>query len=364
MPSNYQAITKHNEEQLGQDTASRKDQISKYSDSTHFIYEILQNADDYGAEEVFFKLLETELWIEHDGEPFTECNVKAITYFGQSTSKEDLVKTGRFGVGFKSVFNFTATPIIISGCEHFQIYGLYRVKEYPYPDGFPRSRTRIILPFNHESENPDYVENLMARTDAYSKIEERLTSLNKNTLLFTRNIRKICWKTNDGSGYYSRKDDISNNARMTTITDGEHVKKYLVFSRKPRWKDEVHKTVDVAFGIDEKEAIVPVPVEEGFLYVLFATKQETHLRFILNGPYRTTPARENIAEDDSFNRHLIKETCDLVEDMLPQIRKKGLLTTKFLAVLPNKNRDDKLRSRLKTIFFHLMRLSSKWIMAI
>ena len=212
MPSNYQAITKHNEEQLGRDTASRKTQISMYSDSTHFIYEILQNADDYGAKEVFFKLSETELWIEHDGEPFTEENVKAITYFGQSTSREDLVKTGRFGIGFKSVFAFTATPIIISDCEHFKIYDLYRVKEHPYPDDLPRSRTRIILPFNHESENPDYVEDLMSRADAYSKIEERLTSLNKNTLLFTRNIREIRWETNDGSGHYSREDDKSNGS--------------------------------------------------------------------------------------------------------------------------------------------------------
>lgn len=355
MPSNYQAITKHNEEQLGRDTASRKTQISMYSDSTHFVYEILQNADDYEAKEVFFKLSETELWIEHDGKPFTEENVKAITYFGQSTSREDLVKTGRFGIGFKSVFAFTATPIIISDCEHFKIYGLYRVKEYPYPDDLPRSRTRIILPFNHESENPDYVENLISREDAYSKIEERLTSLNKNTLLFTQNIREIRWETNDGSGYYSREDDKNNNARMTTITDGEHVKKYLVFSRGPRWKDEVHKTVDVAFGIDEKGAIVPVPAEEDFLYVLFATKEETHLRFILNGPYRTTPARENISEDDSFNRHLMKETCDLVEDMLPQIQKEGLLTTKFLAVLPNED-DEKLRDFYKPIMERLVEL--------
>jgi len=346
MPSNYKAITKHNEKQLGQDTASRKTQISMYSDSTHFIYEILQNADDYGAKKVFFKLSEAELWIEHDGEPFTEENVRAITYFGQSTSREDLVKTGRFGVGFKSVFSFTATPIIISDREHFKIYGLYRVSEYPYPDDLPRPRTRIILPFNHESEKPDYVEDLMLQANAYSKIEERLTSLNKNTLLFTQNIREIRWETRDNSGHYSRKDDKSNDVRMTTITDdGEHVKQYLVFSRVPRWKDEEHKAVDIAFGLDEKGAIVPV--EENFLYVLFTTKQETHLRFILNGPYRTNPARETIAEDDSFNKHLIKETCDLVEDMLPQLRQKGLLTTKFLAVLPNKS--DKLRKFYKPI---------------
>ena len=104
MSSDYEAITKYNERQLGLDTESRKTQISMYSDPTHFIYEILQNADDYGATEVIFKLSKDKLIIEHNGEPFTEENVKAITYFGKSTSREDLVKTGRFGVGFKSVF--------------------------------------------------------------------------------------------------------------------------------------------------------------------------------------------------------------------------------------------------------------------
>ena len=136
MPSDYKAISEHNEDQLGKDTSSRKTQVSMYSDSTHFVYEILQNADDHGATEVLFKLSKDAVMIEHNGEPFKEENVKAITYFGKSTSREDLVKTGRFGIGFKSVFAFTATPIIISRPEHFQIYGLYRVREYPYPEVF------------------------------------------------------------------------------------------------------------------------------------------------------------------------------------------------------------------------------------
>ena len=57
MPSNYKAITEHNEDQLGKDTSSRKTQVSMYSDSTHFVYEILQNADDHDATEVLFKLI-------------------------------------------------------------------------------------------------------------------------------------------------------------------------------------------------------------------------------------------------------------------------------------------------------------------
>ena len=332
MPSDYKAITKYNEDQLGKDTESRKTQISMYSDSTHFVYEILQNADDYGANEVCFKLFRDGLEIEHNGEPFTEENVKAVTYFGKSTSRDDLVKTGRFGIGFKSVFAFTATPIVISDTEHFEIYGLYRVKEYPYPNDLSHSRTRIILPFNHECERPDYVENLMSRKEAHSKISERLKGLNMNILLFTQNIREIRWETENGSGHYSRKDDIDNNVRETTITDGDRKSKFLAFSSVPKWEGKEHKAVEITFSIDDTGKITQADER---LYVLFPTIQETRLRFTLNGPYRTNPARETISEVDPFNKYLMKETCELIKKALPKIKERGLLTVQFLGVLPN-----------------------------
>ena len=333
MPSNYQAITEHNEEQLGKDTSSRKTQVSMYSDPTHFVYEILQNADDYGATEVLFKLSKDDIVIEHNGEPFKEENVKAITYFGKSTSREDLVKTGRFGIGFKSIFAFTATPIIISDSEHFQIYGLYRVREYPYPDGFPRSRTRIVLPFNHESKQPDFVEELMSREEAYRQISECLIGLEMNTLLFTRNIREIRWEIDDLSDCYSREDEIDDNARLTTIKDGKHENTYLVFSKIPTWENEEHKAVEIAFVMDQQHQLVPMRDEA--LHVLFPTTSRTGLRFILNGPYRTNPARETISLIDSFNIHLLMVTCKLIKELLPKLRDRKHLTLQFLSILPN-----------------------------
>lgn len=344
MPSDYQAITDYNKRQLGEDTASRKTQINMYSDSTHFIYEILQNADDYGATEVLFKLFKDQLIIEHNGEPFKEVNVKAITYFGKSTSRDDLVKTGRFGVGFKSVFAFTATPIVISENEHFQIYDLYCVREYPYPTDISCSMTRIILPFNHESEKPDYVENIMLKGEAFSKISKRLTSLNMNTLLFTRNILEIHWEIDGHSGHYLREDDTNDKARWTTITDGDRLNKYLVFSRIPEWESKKYKPVEIAFAIDDKNILQPI---EDFLYVLFATTQETHLKFVLNGPYRTNPSRETISDEDQFNRHLMNEICALMKDVLLTLRQMDLMTTQFLSVLPNST--DNLRDFYKPL---------------
>ena len=333
MPSDYRAITEYNEDQLGKDTSSRKTQVSMYSDPTHFIYEILQNADDYGATEVLFKLSEDNIVIEHNGESFKEENVKAITYFGKSTSREDLVKTGRFGIGFKSVFAFTATPIIISGPEHFQIYGLYRVKEYPYPDGFSRSRTRIILPFNHKEKQPDFVEELVSEKEAYRQISKCLVGLDMNTLLFTQNIQEIRWEIGNRSEYYVREDEVDDNARLTTIKDGGNQKTYLVFWKSPIWEGEEHKAVEVAFAVDSQHQISLIEAE--YLHVLFPTREETGLRFILNGPYRTNPARETISRTDAFNCHLMKVTCELMKELLPKLRDKKFLALQFLSILPN-----------------------------
>jgi hypothetical protein len=331
MASDYRAITEYNERQLGRDTASRKTQISMYSDPTHFIFEILQNADDYGAKEVLFKLSRRELVIEHDGKPFLEENVRAVTYFGKSTSRDDLVKTGRFGVGFKSVFAFTASPIIISGDERFRIHGLYRVEEYPYPADLPRKRTRITLPFNHRTEQPDYVDDHMEATDAYKMISKRLSGLNMNTLLFTQSIREIRWEALDKSGHYLREDKSVKGARQTSITNGEELVNYLVFSRAPSWKGQSHKNVEIAFLTDGKGQLIPI---DEYLHVLFGTTQETHLKFIINGPYRTNPSRETISEEDAFNRHLLKETCELLHTALPSLRDRGLLTMNSLAAMP------------------------------
>ena len=123
MATNYLEISNYNEKMLGEDRASRMSQVSMYADTAHFVYEILQNADDAGAKEVMFKVFDDRLVIEHDGNPFTPENVKAISYFGKG--KTDITKIGHFGLGFKSVFSYTASPRIHSGSESFEITDLY-----------------------------------------------------------------------------------------------------------------------------------------------------------------------------------------------------------------------------------------------
>ena len=87
-----------------------------YPDNAHFIYELLQNAEDTGATEVRFTLDPKAVDFEHNGSRlFSTADVDAITSIDISTKRDDPTSIGKFGVGFKAVFAYTNTPEIHSG---------------------------------------------------------------------------------------------------------------------------------------------------------------------------------------------------------------------------------------------------------
>ena len=89
--------------------------VEKYSEKAHFVYELLQNADDVGASKVRFLLRKNGLYFSHNGtQHFTVTapddvkqigHINAITAIGDSSKKDaNEAKIGKFGIGFKAVF--------------------------------------------------------------------------------------------------------------------------------------------------------------------------------------------------------------------------------------------------------------------
>lgn len=102
-----------------------------YPDTAHFIYELLQNAEDMNATKVRFELGADGVYFEHNGSKrtFNLDDIDAITNIGHNAQKkDDPTSIGKFGVGFKAVFAYTSTPEIQSGEYHFQI------RDYFVPD--------------------------------------------------------------------------------------------------------------------------------------------------------------------------------------------------------------------------------------
>ena len=55
---------------------------------------------------------------------------------------------------------------------------------------------------------------------------------------------------------------------------------------------------------------------------------------MIQGPYRTTPARDNVPEDDPWNLGLVRETAVLLTGVLRELRDEGLLTVDVLQAMP------------------------------
>ena len=124
--------------------------------------------------------------------------------------------------------------------------------------------------------------------------------------------------------------------------DEEH---WLVFEKNvEHLVDEDHQTVDnnsftvqIAFLVSEHEHdgrpdIIRLP--QSFLSVFFPTEKETHLGFLVQGPYITTPARDNVPSAHPFNITLAKVTGELVVEALRWLRDRDWLTVGVLKTMP------------------------------
>lgn len=287
-----------------------------YDDPSHFVYELLQNAEDAGAKSVRFHLFNDRLEVYHTGKDFDFNDVDAITSIGKTTKREELNAIGEFGIGFKSVFAITKSPYIYSGSFNF------RIDDFVVPTLFDITKngsggTKIILPFNHPEKK---------REDVFNLVQRRLKDIGLHTLLFLTNIEKIEWKIGeDELDYYIRKSEkIEEQIKRVSLRSRTKWERWFVFKRLVNADDQCLK-LEIAFKIQiEGETMETIaPIENAKLAAFFLTDEKTNLKFLIQGPYRTTPVRDKIPLDEKWNKRLIEETGVLVAESIPKIKELG-----------------------------------------
>ena len=193
LPADYETIRDENIARYGWDTAVLDLLGQLYSERTHFIFELIQNAEDAGATELAFELFDDRLEVRHDGRPFTEADVRGVCGVGTSEKSGDLTKIGQFGIGFKSVYAYTKSPRIYSAGEnageHFRIeryvrpYAVDPLADgavHPLADG--TGGTLFVFPFDHDTVPAEV---------AVREIAVALNTIEPGTLLFLRNISRL-----------------------------------------------------------------------------------------------------------------------------------------------------------------------------
>lgn len=311
-----------------------------YPDNAHFIYELLQNAEDACASKVHFVLTTDRLEFEHNGDKlFKIDDIKSITSIGTSTKADDPTNIGKFGIGFKAVFAYTNTPEIESDQFHFRI----RDMVVPDTEGLPPGtlgarRTRFVFPFDNPEKPPE---------KAVAEIEKNLRELSEKTLLFLNNIQQINYNLpNSKKGSLERKKNADDRNRIEiSVKHPEGVlpksTHYLRFTKKVDVQDEDDKPkcceIAIAFGMDKTKSgnWKIVPLNPGQVYIYFpAVKEPCNLRFHIHAPFASTVARDSV-RDCRANDKLRDHIADLVAESMHSIRDQGLLDVRFLATLPN-----------------------------
>lgn len=317
-----------------------------YSENNHFIYELLQNAEDVEASFLTFICKKERLLVLHDGRSFNEADVWGICSVMEGTKqKEDAQKIGHFGVGFKSVFKYTDRPEIYSNEEAFAIENILLPVAIPrgnfpadcmyqldgrtvYPFEGKKNCTKFVLPFRDREElsrsgiDPD-------------DIPRKLQELEPEVLLFLQHVRTLTWVDETTGAYGTYKNIPSKTeANMHTcekrcVSAGKEkieTQKYLVFEDRFDCGEMKNACVKAAFAMDR--AIKPV--NDTRVWVFFPTTDESGLRFLLHGTYQTPISREKIISDSSFNKMLHGKAEDLIVRSMEDLRQRGLLTQNFL----------------------------------
>lgn len=342
------AIVAAHKKKKGFEEGIRKLLSELYPDNAHFIYELLQNAEDAKASVVEFELHNTDLEVRHNGSRlFSLSDIDSITNIGDSTKKDDPTQIGKFGVGFKAVYSYTSRPEVRSGEYSFAIEDLFINQRI---DGdAPPGLTTFRFPFDHPAKQPDV---------AVSEVARGLEDLDEKTLLFLKNVTMVTYSLPDGTvGIIERKD---HDGRSITIqkSQGDHLVEShwlrLVGPASVEHDGPTPLFVGAAFQLeygeplkqnspksaddDQGEHIRPrsiVPLRRGDVSIYFpAVKETSGLRFHIHAPFASTVARDSV-RDDPGNAHLVGDIAALIVDALPGLCDEGLIDDGFLATLPN-----------------------------
>ncbi len=345
--------------------------VNKYSDQAHFIYELIQNADDARASKVWFLLETDRLIFAHNGQkhfsisdPAREKEDKEKHLLGDINaitsayaSNKDKASIGKFGIGFKSVFQYTNTPHIYDTTFQFKIerfvVPVLLKEDHPLRKD---DETLFEFPFDKEGYKDGR---------AYEEISQKLNALSY-PLLFMTNLKSIDFEVKsdagDKVGLYEKEikaKESFNDIKAELIclsqvdqSDAENLRQdtLWLFSSGDKSSD----ACSVGFFLSDEGKLKPVRLPA---FCFFPTKVQTGLNFIIHAPFLLTDSREGIKAGEEYNKAMIKRLAELSASSIVLLKEIGvknntrLIGDDIFEYIPYKRADFEIQSEGDTISF-------------
>lgn len=326
-----------------------------YSDSNHFIYELLQNAEDADATKVVIECYEDKLVFYHNGTPFNEDDVRGVSsmLMGTKSDRNSAQKIGHFGMGFKSVFKYTNIPEIYSDNEAFRIeryllpvelkngWNYFEEKKQvsckvsggttKYPFYNEDHLTKFVIPFIKKNASG---EEIMLSSD---EVMKKLEDLDGRIQLFLTTIRDLYWvEKNTGKYAYISLTEAEDDSNLITcrldsseLEEKEEISRFLKYKKVFEHKDMKYCNVSIAYRVNARANNIN-PLKDQCMWVYFPTKDEIKLPFLAHGSFETAVSREKLMEPSAFNDDLYEAQVELICASLKDLKNRGLITQAFI----------------------------------
>lgn len=299
--------------------------VEKYPETAHFIYELIQNADDTAATDVKILLFRDKLVFKHNGKrqfSITDAreqtgeigDINSITSVGCSTKEDEEQTIGKFGVGFKSVFQYTNTPSIYDDTFWFKIEN-YIIPKLLEKDNELRNagETLFELPFNEPEK-------------AYSEILQRLQNLNM-PVLFLPHIQKITWCIEGEETIHEYSKEVIQTGERHGIKYEfcrihEYDKNLLMYlfhrdcnTIKGKYNVSVgfYVNPDSSLDIDAK----------GQIYCFFPTSEHFDSCFVSHAPFLLVDNRDRFKDSEYINQEFLNCIAKLASNALLCLKEIG-----------------------------------------
>jgi len=336
------------ESRYGEDAMSKWD--SSLIEKIHYVLELMQNAEDENSSSIIFSFNDDYVAVMNDGRPFDEEDVWGICSVRPGRKKN---KIGFFGIGFKSVFNITREPQIISNGFNFEI------ENYIYPQP-KRSIPEDLKRYHSARRGAIFVLPYSSGLSTPQELIESFNCLDDRILLFLENVQTLEFIDNMSGEAWSIEKDLQENSTISLLdTRNEEETKWRVFHRNiqvddetivPEGKEDIKQTrITLAFPVDG--AVRDAIKETGVVYCYLPTKRRADLPFLIQADFLPTIGRENIS-DHPWNVWLMKELGGLAADAIEQMRDDQQLCDFLYGFVPlsEEIRDDLVRQLYVPLF--------------
>ncbi|OCB85148.1 hypothetical protein A7U60_g7774 [Sanghuangporus baumii] len=333
-----------------------------YNADTHFLLELVQNAEDNEYKEAIptlrISITDYAITLSCNEAGFSESNVRAICKIGASTKKNISGFIGEKGIGKHTLSihaGLVKLMVCVSGFKSvFKIADIVHVASGPYTFKFDRKeRLGMIAPIWDPSRKSKsgwttfYLDLSSRQKRQITAFNDMISAIKPSLLLFLTKLRSIELEIKIDSKGATRSINIERTdlemgfIQLTHTENGVLLLKDVYFMFK-RTIDMSNVPNDTRRGADSTEIILAFPVDENQQPRVrpqdvhaFLPVRKFGFNFVIHGDFLTSSSREDILVDSLWNLNIRNTIVDTFIAAIQSFQDRSGLRDKWIRYLPN-----------------------------